>query len=357
MLLITLLLITILALTVPAMAQQATPAIPATGTPEAMPVLADDPRLSLCSAPTLEGFAPYIIRLDDQLADLLTGAPNISVTQLAALNCLDDPQSLPVGAVIWIPASAMPEAPTSAESAAPAMHDLNVESAHFENQDTFTITWDATGDAVYFYQCPASDGDCPRPALAKPVAPAGELLVGGYRYAGIKRYRLEVEGSGETISQDLTFEVTCSQTWLGPFSGFASCPAEPAQAVFAAWQPFEGGVMLWFSDTSEIWVLTNVDQRVQIFADTYVEGDPNSDASAPDDRHTPERGFGKVWESLGGPDSALGWALSSETGFDSARQSAGSRSYTTYIQGPGTTVYAVTLIPQIEVGLWTQVAG
>jgi hypothetical protein len=281
------------------------------------------------------------------------------VTQLAALNCLDDPEALPVGAVIWIPASVMPEAPEVAASGdPPALFDLNVDSANFQNQDTFRFYWEAAGDAVYFYACPdATENDCPRPAFVQPVAPVGELIVSGYRYAGEKRYRLEVEGSGETISQDLTIEVACSQDWLGPISGFETCPADPARAVFGAWQPFEGGVMLWFSDSGEIWALTNIDHRVQVFVDTYVEGEDNPDADAPDDRYTPERGFGKVWEELGGPDSALGWALSPETGFDSARQSAGSRSYTTYIQGPGETVYAVTLIPQLQVGLWAQAAG
>src|SRR5690606_27397003 len=113
--------------------------------------------------------------------------------------------------------------------------------------------------------------------------------------------------------------------------------------------PFEGGVMLWFSDTQQIWVMTNSDHRVQVFEDTYIEGEPNPTGNAPDERYTPERGFGKVWQGLGGPEkSTLGWALAPETGFDSARQSAGSRSYTTYIQGPGETIYAVTLIPQLE---------
>jgi hypothetical protein len=49
--------------------------------------------------------------------------------------------------------------------------------------------------------------------------------------------------------------------------------------------------------------------------------------------------------------------MSTEIGFDSARQPAGRTSYTTYIQGPGETVYAITEIPGMEMGYWAQVAG
>src|SRR5689334_5838056 len=77
-----------------------TPAVPQRPTATPLP---DDPRLTICTAPTLDGFAPYIVRAGDTLASLLTGTPNISVTQLAALNCIDNPEALPVGAVIWLP--------------------------------------------------------------------------------------------------------------------------------------------------------------------------------------------------------------------------------------------------------------
>ncbi len=350
------LLVTILLLYLPVIAQNATPAIP--NNPEATLLPVDDPRLALCSAPTLDGFEPYVIRPGDHLGDLLSGVPNISVTQLAALNCLDDPQALPVGAVIWIPAHTIPKTISPAPSAEPEISSLTVASPNFQNQDTFTLSWETTGGTTFFYACPdASVDDCPRPAFAEPVPASGEITISNYRYAGEKRYRLEVQAGNALITEDLTFTITCSQVWLGPLTGLVTCPAEPPRAVFAAWQPFEGGSVLWFSDTSEIWVLTNTDQRVQIFADTFVEGEANPEYAAPADRFTPERGFGKVWQILGGPDSPLGWALAAETGFDSARQAAGSRSYTTYIQGPGTTVYAITLIPQLEVGLWAQVAG
>jgi hypothetical protein len=340
-------------LTAPVAAQEVTPAIPnAAPTP-----LPDDPRLTICSAPSLAGFVPHIIRPGDRLADLLTGTPNISVTQLAALNCIDDPAALPVGAVVWIPGNEPGEIqPRPARE--PQIIRLEASATTVQNQGEVTIHWEAEGAATFFYRCPADSAlDCSRPTDASPLPLEHSLTLTGFQYAGEARYRLEARGTQSTVHEDITFTITCSQAWLGPITGFATCPQEPALAVFAVWQPFEGGVMLWFSDSREIWVMTNTDNRVQVFTDTYVDGDPDPADDAPENRFTPERGFGKVWESLGGGASPLGWAYAPETGFDSARQVAGSRAYTTYIQGPGATVYAVTIIPQLEIGLWTQVAG
>jgi hypothetical protein len=353
-----LLLLALLSLPLPLAAQQITPQVPGSG-PRIVSTVTpgpEDARLTICSAPQQPGFQPHIVRPGERLADLLTGIPNITVTQLAALNCLDDPAALPVGAVVWIPARPAEAVPVG-EGAA-QIDSFTVDALAVQNQGSITFAWETSGTRAYFYACPGDPNSaCRRPATASPVALVGELTLSDFQYAGLKRFRLEVEGGGETVSQDITIEVTCSQPWLGSISGFSACPAEPARAVFAAWQPFAGGVMLWFSDTQEIWVLTNADHRVQVFADTFTEGEPDPAFAAPEDRYTPTRGFGKVWEVLGGPDSPLGWALAPETGFDSARQPAGTRSFTTYIQGPGATVYAVTRIPSLAVGLWTQVAG
>ncbi|MAS36719.1 MAG: hypothetical protein CL610_22130 [Anaerolineaceae bacterium] len=368
-------------------AQQTTPAVP--GEWVAFPVTAtpgpDDPRLAICTAPTLDGFVPYVVRPGDRLADLLTGTPTITVTQLAALNCIDDPGALPVGSVIWLPensnlpieADDEPEAETEsteepqadaeatelpaadeADSTEASISRFEASEETVQNQGNVTFEWQATGTEAYFYQCPPDEDDvCDRPSTAAPAPLSGEITLGNFKYAGPQRFRLEVVGESDedTVTRHVTIEVTCSQEWLGAVTGYEACPQDPARVLFAAWQPFEGGVMIWFSDTEEIWVLTNEDQRVQVFPDTYNEGEPDPQFEAPENRFTPVRGFGRVWQALDGPDGPLGWALYDETGYDAARQPAGSRSYTTYIQGPGETVYAVTLIPQIDVRLWTQV--
>ena len=63
----------------------------------------NDARAASCSASTLPDFVPYVVRPGDTLGGLIAGQTSVTVTQLAALNCLDDPDALPVGAVIWLP--------------------------------------------------------------------------------------------------------------------------------------------------------------------------------------------------------------------------------------------------------------
>lgn len=345
--------------TTPAVPQPtSTPAIPATVSPT------NDSRLAVCSAPTLPGFVPYIVRPGDRLADLLADVENVTITQVAALNCLDDPAALPVGATIWLPEHflgievAFPVGDTNPDVDHVLITSVSKDAEVVPNQAGFTVTWAAEGSEAYLYPCPPDpDADCDRPLSAMQVPLAHSVNLHNFQYAGPMRYRLEVVDGEARDYRDIVFRVVCSQERLAPVSGFELCPDAPASPVFAAWQPFEGGMMLWFSDTRQIFVLFNDGQRVQVFADPYVTSQPEPTVTPPENRVAPMRGFGLVWRELGGPESELGWALDAEIGFDSARQVAGRQSYTIYIQGPGATVYAVTLIPGTEGGYWTQVAG
>jgi hypothetical protein len=99
------------------------------------------------------------------------------------------------------------------------------------------------------------------------------------------------------------------------------CPQDVAQALMLAQQPFEGGLMIWESDTRQIYVLLD-DGTWQGFADTWTEGvDLAYDPNLPPPPVQPQRGFGKVWrEQLGGPEAAIGWALANERAVDGWRQ-------------------------------------
>jgi hypothetical protein len=339
-----------------------TPAVPQpTPTFAVTPTPVDDTRLAVCSAPTLPGFIPYIIQPGDRLADLLAGADNVTVTQVAALNCLDDPAALPIGATIWLP-----EHPLGIEVAFP-IEDTNPGADHVlitnvtqdaevvPNQGGITVTWAAEGSEAYLYSCPFGPAtDCRRPLNALQVPLAHTATLKGFYNAGPVRYRLEIVDGAMTETRDIFFTVVCSQRWLGNMTGVQRCPDGPATPVFAAWQPFEGGIMLWFSDTRQIYVLFNEGRRVQVFSDPYLATQPEPTANPPANREAPVRGFGLVWRELGAQDGELGWGIEEEIGFDSARQAAGRQSYTTYIQGPGATVYAVTLVPNTDGGYWIQ---
>ncbi len=317
----------------------------------------NDARAATCSAYTLANFSPYVVRPGDRLADLIANQTAITVTQLAALNCLDDPDALPVGAVIWLPSGALaatPEATTEATAQAAQIDHFSASAETITNTDAVTFDWSAVGTSAYFYLCETED--CPRPQHAAPVPVSGSVQFDGYQSAGTYRYRLEVEGAGDPVTQDVSVTVTCAQDWLGGVGASPRCPQDPAISVYGVWQPFQHGVMLWFSDLKQIYVLSD-DGEVHIYEDIYVEGQPDPGDQAPSGLFTPVRGFGQIWERMGGANSALGWATDKEAGYDSARQAAGSVSYTTYLQAPGNAVYAVTLLPGAEVGYWAQVAG
>lgn len=359
-----------------ALAQEETPAAsfgpittPTPETPTEAAPTGSDARLAMCSAPTLPDFAPYTIRRGDTLGALLTGVDNLTVTQLAVLNCLDDPTALPIGATIWLPfASAAvgggvqtavtPEtAPDN--GAAVAIRSLTSSADEVQNQGEVTFTWNASGEAAYLYPCSSDEAvACHRPAQVTALPVQGALTLSDFRYAGPIRYRLEIVGADEPVTEDITVNITCSHTWIGAVTGSRACPETPMLSTFGAWQPFEGGVMIYFGDSRQIYVMTNDDRRVQVFTDTFSEGMEEPEiSSVPDSRFPARRGFGIIWRELGGPESALGWALAEEIGFDSGRQAAGRVSYTDYVQGPGATVYAVTLVPDTNYGFWTSVSA
>jgi hypothetical protein len=323
--------------------------------------LLDDARLSTCAAPMLPNFLPYTVRPGDTLAGLLAGTDSLTPAALAALNCLDDPAALPAGAVIWLPAEAAAviagdPLPLSADDQAAAIHQFEASSAVAANNQPVTLSWEAEGISAHVYPCPRR-GSCDRPFGAPEQPVTGTLTVDGFQQAGSFIFRLEViDSAGAAVTRDLTLTITCAHAWLDGTGAAPRCPDGPALTVFAVWQPFEGGNLIWFSDSGHIYMLTHADGRVRIYEDRYVEGQPDPGDIPPEGRFTPIRGFGQLWQALGGASSVLGWALAPETGFDSARQPAGRVAYTTYIAGPEGVVYAITDVPGLEAGFWRQTA-
>jgi hypothetical protein len=89
--------------------------------------------------------------------------------------------------------------------------------------------------------------------------------------------------------------------------------SEQAAPVSAAYQPFEHGSMVWRGDEQRIYVLFE-DGRWAVFADTFREGDPESNPGliAPEGVEQPVRGFGKVWREHPEVRESLGWATTRE---------------------------------------------
>ena len=92
------------------------------------------------------------------------------------------------------------------------------------------------------------------------------------------------------------------------------CAAAPAAYVWAAWQPFERGAMLWREDTHQIYVLDG-DGTWSSTADVWDGSSLSGQRGAPPaSRQAPERGIGYVWENDDSIFDTLGWAVDKERG-------------------------------------------
>ena len=90
--------------------------------------------------------------------------------------------------------------------------------------------------------------------------------------------------------------------------------SEPA-IVWAVWQPFERGYMLWRSDTRRVIVFYS-DRTWTEFTDQWTEGEAfPSRGSPPPGLLTPTRGFGYIWGIHDSVADGVGWALEQEKGF------------------------------------------
>jgi hypothetical protein len=93
------------------------------------------------------------------------------------------------------------------------------------------------------------------------------------------------------------------------------CPLT-RETIWAAYEPFEHGHMVWRSDRREIWALYD-GGYYEPYDDTYQEGQPSDiEEVPPHGLFAPVRGFGKVWATLPWVRARLGWATGPESGYD-----------------------------------------
>lgn len=222
-------------------------------TPTPRPPKPADPRPAICSAPYQEGWERHEVQAGYTMAMLMENITDLSVTQAAALNCIDDPNMLPIGSFVWLP---------------------------------------------------------PEPETTPEPVPCAQLV--------------RAEGEKGCVN--------------------------PSHGIQGAQQLFQNGMMIWRADTGEIWVILDGEYVLNVYEDTYVEGEPDPTATPPDTFFVPHRGFGKVWAEIGGENSPLGWATAPESQVSLTVQPAGRVSYTEYVQLPEGTIYAVTILPDTNQG-------
>ncbi len=194
---------------------------------------------------------------------------------------------------------------------------------------TLTLSWQVTGASqVAVYR---TEPGGPLAEQSPVSSPTGSwTLTLPTSYTTVASFLLfATDAAGNTTQSAVTVSIICPYIYFfgDPGPGLSSCPLNEATTVQAAFQAFQGGVMIWRADTSEILVLYN-SGMVSRFRDTWQEGETVAiDETPPAGLYAPVRGFGKVWASDQGVRNGLGWATTLEQGYTMQYQTSGDYKY------------------------------
>lgn len=153
-----------------------------------------------------------------------------------------------------------------------------------------------------------------------PVESVGELIVdvGGTIFADpVMTLRVVNDVSGQEAFETVVVPWTCEhQYFFEP--GLKRCPRSAPLTVEGAFQPFEGGFMIWLpwpdQPRPSIYVFGN-DRQLSLFPDTWSADDPANvpEQEPPAGLFQPVGGFGKVWRENPAVRDRLGWGTAEET--------------------------------------------
>lgn len=133
------------------------------------------------------------------------------------------------------------------------------------------------------------------------------------------RLVLEVftESNIPAMTRELPLTVACRHDF---FTGNTDdCRTADAQTISAAYQPFESGLMIWRSDTRQVYGLHHSGAAF-LETEHYDTAQPLWEGDIPPGLLRPERGFGQVWSSIAAIRDNFGWATAAEQGYSATFQ-------------------------------------
>jgi hypothetical protein len=230
-----------------------------------------------------------------------------------------------VGTPLQPPPTAMPAYPTAAlqPGSSAEIASFTAYPTTVNRSGAVTLTWSlrGTGGVVIEESIPNVTGAV---AVVNADSPQGTTTVYTPDYAAYTiQYTLWTANRSDSAS--VTVNIHCPYTFF--FGETDACPQNPATTVSAAYQRFEGGTMIWRSDTGEVIVLFEdggfqTGQEVHYPPENYSgQPDPLPSEMPPLDRVIPSSGFGKVWANFPGVRDRLGWALAPEQPYTAQAQS------------------------------------
>ena len=99
------------------------------------------------------------------------------------------------------------------------------------------------------------------------------------------------------------------------------CPTAEGGIIWAAWQPFQTGHMIWKQHDDALFVFFVNDGDWTRYDDDWDSQELTGDrGDAPEGMQTPVRGFGYLWENDDDVYGDLGWATAGERGFCAVHQ-------------------------------------
>ncbi len=200
--------------------------------------------------------------------------------------------------------------------------------------DSFSVTWTASvtfETGTYRFTAVADDGvrvyvDDTLVLEDWNVHPATTTVQDTELTAGIHTVKVEYFEAGGEASISISWEKQVAETpdcTIQPHSSLSSfwthsslgCASAEASTIWAAWQPFEGGNMIWRQTEDAVYVYAN-DGDWTRFEDNWNEQALSNNRGTPaTGLQSPVRGFGYLWETNDTVFNDLGWATGSEKGF------------------------------------------
>jgi len=205
--------------------------------------------------------------------------------------------------------------PTSRPSATPGQPQILSFTASpdpVEWKGTVTLTWNMSGmtGAGITRLSPRGDIFLETEALDLPASGSLAVKVPDEYTEAVKYYLGARDANGVLYQAYVTVGIIC------PYDEYMAprCPLTQ-DTIWAAYEPFERGHMVWRSDTLQIHVL-HADGSYETYEDTWHEGDPvEIPGSPPPGLYAPVRGFGNLYASQPDLRERLGWATAPEEGY------------------------------------------